>query len=113
MPPTKDVGEYFDRVQGEWERRQCSAEPVEHGGELFEYEVDDEGRPTGRGHLLVRITFAGFPDAYLAAEDWLVPRRGYIERQFYSYDLIVAGARLENWHRHHGGDHKHRDSDRI
>jgi hypothetical protein len=110
----RDVGDYFDRMQGEWERRHCTAEPLEDGGQIFEYEVDEIGRDTGRGHLLARISFAGFEDAYLAAEDWLVPHRGYIEREFYAYDLIISGGRLDNWHRHYDhGDHRHHGGGRT
>jgi hypothetical protein len=108
----KDVGEYFEHAQRMLARHGCSAEALLLSGELFEYETDGRGNYTGRGHLSARITFPEFPEAYLSIEDWLEPRRGYIVRQSYAYDLIYKGARLENWHRHHGGEHRHEGHDK-
>lgn len=108
----KDVGEYFDSVRRMWERQGCTAEPLLQSGNIFEYEIDDDGNHTGRGHLSGRITFHERDDAYLSIEDWLQPRRGYIVRESYSYDLIYQGARLANWHRHHGGEHRHEGRER-
>jgi hypothetical protein len=103
----KDVGEYFDQAQRMWERHGCDAEPLLPSGQLFEYELNERGKYTGRGHLSGRISFPEWSDAYLSIEDWLQPRRGYIVRQSYAYDLIFRGDRLENWHRHHGTEHRH------
>jgi hypothetical protein len=105
----KDVGEYFDHARKMWQGYGCGEEPLLPSGEPFEYEMDDRGNYTGRGHLLVRITFPEFPDASLAVEDWLAPRRNHIRRETYAYDLIYGEARLENWHRHHGSEHRHDD----
>jgi hypothetical protein len=106
MTSPKDVGEYFDHVERMWHGYGCTAEPLGPQGAIFEYETH-EGKETGRGHLLARISLPGHPEAYLHVEDWLVPRRGHIERESYAYDLIFQGARLENWHYHHGQYHRH------
>jgi hypothetical protein len=103
----KDVGEYFDHMQRMWQGHGCSAEPLLPSGQVFEYERDEDGNYTGRGHLSARIGFPESEDAFLAIDDWLEPRPGYIARQSYAYDLIYKGAPLENWHRHHGSDHRH------
>ena len=103
----KDVGEYFDHVQDYWEGCGCSAEPIADSP-IFSYEIDQAtGKETGRGHLLARITFPGFTESYLHVEDWLRPVRGHIERDYYAYDLIHKGGGLDNWHRHHGNEHRH------
>jgi hypothetical protein len=106
----KDVGEYFDDVQAYWDKHGCSAEPVGNNP-TFSYEVDENEKETGRGHLVARVTFPGFPDAFLHVEDWLRPVGGHIERDSYAYDLIYQGARLDNWHRHHGSQHRHDDEE--
>jgi hypothetical protein len=103
----KDVGEYVDHVQKMWEGHGCSAEPLLPSGLPFEYEVDDRGKETGKGHVLARINFPESDDAYLAIEDWLEPHPSHIRRQTYAYDLIYRGAQLESWHMHHGGYHRH------
>lgn len=108
----RDVGEYFDRAEKAWEKRGCESERL-HRSPLFEYEVDEQSDRTGRGHVLVRLTFPGFDHAYLAVEDWLRPYRGYIRREYYAYDLVVKGVRVLNWHRHHGGDHSHAGGKKV
>ena len=114
MNPRKDVGEYYDRVEGAWEALGCEAEPLSDYP-IFEYESDEHGRDTHRAHLLVRILFPDFSDAYLKVDEWLVGRVGHIIRETYAYDLIYQGARIDNWHRHRhhsGEDHNHDGADR-
>jgi hypothetical protein len=53
----KDVGEYFDQAQRMWERHGCDAEPLLPSGQLFEYELNERGKYTGRGHLSGRSAF--------------------------------------------------------
>jgi hypothetical protein len=101
-----DVASYFDHVQRKWEGYGCEAREIP-GQPIFEYELDRGGRRTGRGHLLVELTFPGYDGSYLDADDWLEPHSGHIRRATYAYDLIHLQARLECWHWHEGTYHKH------
>jgi hypothetical protein len=105
----KDPREHFDHVRERWEGYGCWTEPVGEE-DVFTYETDASDARTGRAHLQARIFFPGQPDAYLHVEEWIRPRKGHLEREYYSYDLIYKGGRLDNWHRHEGWDHKHDDT---
>jgi hypothetical protein len=101
-----DVASYLEHSQNMWEGWGCFARDVA-GERIFEYETVSARRRTGKGHMLVELTFPGYESSYLDVEDWLEPRPGHIRRVYYAYDLIHLGARLDCWHFHEGQYHSH------